>query len=106
MLNNINMKISQRHDALSNFEKSNPRLIDGELVACELSDGTIRFKLGNGTASFNELEFVDEIQISSRRATIGTDSYASLAGSLAFGTHVSALCGLSHAGGYRALANH
>lgn len=106
MSNNINTKISQRHDALSNFENINPSLIDGELIACELSDGSVRFKLGNGTARFNELKFVDEIQISSQRATIGTDSYAPLAGSLAFGTHVSALCGLSHAGGYRALANH
>lgn len=56
----INARIRQKKDTASNWANSNPVLLNGELIAVETSDGAIRFKIGDGIKTFNQLPYTDE----------------------------------------------
>lgn len=53
----INARQNNKKDTLANWLKTNPILINGELVFVELEDGTIKHKVGNGIAKFSELPY-------------------------------------------------
>lgn len=55
-----NTRIQQKADTQSNFESANPVLLENELVIVFMTDGSIKFKVGDGTSSFNDLEYTDK----------------------------------------------
>ncbi len=52
-------RIKNKKDSSANFTKSNPVLIDGEIIAVTTDNGT-RLKVGDGTKTYTELPFIDE----------------------------------------------
>lgn len=56
----FNSRVQQKGDTQSNFETNNPILLENELVVVKMTDGTIKFKIGNGTSNFNDLEYTDK----------------------------------------------
>lgn len=55
-----NTRIQQKADTQSNFESANPVLLENELVIVFMTDGSIKFKVGNGISTFNQLEYTDK----------------------------------------------
>ena len=51
-------RIQQKIDTQINFETQNPILLNGELAIVKMTDGSIKFKIGNGTLNFNSLDYV------------------------------------------------
>ena len=66
----INARQNNKKDTLANWLKTNPILINGELVFVELEDGTIKHKVGNGTAKFSELPYESDYDNKANNATI------------------------------------
>ena len=60
MLKEFNGRIRWRQDTQTNWETYNPTLLDGELVIVKVSEKEIRFKIGDGSRSYNNLPFQDE----------------------------------------------
>lgn len=91
-------RIKQRSDTLQNWTTNNPILLSGELAVVDC--GTqIRFKIGDGVKTFNDLKFTDEDQLSTiaiyaHNISQGTSNSASPFG-LAAGYHVSATANYS-----------
>lgn len=52
-------RIQQKGDTQANFESNNPILLENELVIVKMTDGSIKFKVGDGTSHFNSLEYTD-----------------------------------------------
>lgn len=50
------VKIILRHDSESNWIQYNPVLHEGELVYSYYEDGTLIFKLGNGSSHYSDLD--------------------------------------------------
>lgn len=57
MTNHIRVPYEKKR--IEDWSQFNPVLLDGEPVAVEMADGEIRFKVGNGTNTFNELPYID-----------------------------------------------
>lgn len=57
---NLNLRVKLKKDTASNWQQSDPVLLDGELIIVTTAAGDTRFKVGNGTAKFSQLPFVDE----------------------------------------------
>lgn len=53
-------RIQQKSDTQANFESNNPILLANELVIVKMTDGSIKFKVGDGTSHFNSLEYTDK----------------------------------------------
>ena len=56
----IRARIAYRRDTTENWEKNNPRLLNGELGIEYTLDGDIRMKVGNGKNRWNNLKYVNE----------------------------------------------
>lgn len=56
----FNVRIKNKRDVESNWRANNPILLNGELCVVDMSDGTVRYKLGDGVNDFSSLPFVDE----------------------------------------------
>lgn len=41
------------------WERENPTLLNGELVAAEMNDGSIKLKIGDGKTSYRSLSFIN-----------------------------------------------
>ena len=52
-------RIKQRFDVLSNWLRDDIVLLDGELAIVDCGVQT-RFKIGDGTSRFSQLQFVDQ----------------------------------------------
>lgn len=57
----MNVRVSGKRDTLANWTNNNPVLLSGEVVQVIMTDGTLRHKTGNGTNTFNQLPYDDEI---------------------------------------------
>lgn len=56
-----------RRDTDANWKAVNPVLADGEQIAIKMTDGSIRYKIGNGSSDYNSLKyFVDQNYIDSK----------------------------------------
>ncbi len=56
----FNSRIQWKKDTSSNWTKSNPVLLNGEIAIVVTNTGETRFKVGDGTSSFTALPFQDE----------------------------------------------
>lgn len=54
-------RIQNRKDTAANWESKDPVLLDGEIIVVETSAGEIRHKTGDGTKSYSQLPFDDEV---------------------------------------------
>ena len=57
----INTRIKQKRDSESNWQSKNPKLLYGEIVLVDMSDGELRAKIGDGIKTYNQLPFSDAI---------------------------------------------
>lgn len=57
----LNTRIQQKRDTSSKWTLVNPILKNGEIAIVDTDSGEIRIKIGNGTAKYTELPFVDEV---------------------------------------------
>ena len=57
----MNVRVSGKRDTLANWTTNNPVLLSGEVVQVIMTDGTLRHKTGNGTNTFTQLPYDDEI---------------------------------------------
>lgn len=112
-MNVVNTRISQRYDTLQNWTQRNPTLLEGEL-AVVATDNQTRFKIGDGQHTFNELNFIDQLKLTTVSAfanilsvnnaaigfqnSVGTHSLAAGTDTSANGQHAIAL-------GYKAAAS-
>lgn len=56
----INSRIKHKRDSSSNFELNNPTLLNGEVAIVDREEeNEIRFKIGDGISTYNNLEFVN-----------------------------------------------
>lgn len=109
-MNVVNTRIQQRYDTLQNWQQRNPVLLDGEL-AVVATDNQTRFKIGDGEHAFNDLNFIDQLKLttvsayanvlSSNMAAIGFENIVGTH-SLAAGTNTSAATQHAVALGYKA----
>lgn len=53
-------RIQQKSDTQVNFETNNPVLLQNELVIVKMTDGSIKFKIGDGVSHFNSLQYTDK----------------------------------------------
>ena len=101
----ISSRIKQRHDTQSNWETNNIVLLNGELAVVDCGN-QIRFKIGNGISSFNQLKYVDQNQLCTDWLTARAISQGTYAKSVPFGLAAGAfLCAnanYSQALGYNA----
>lgn len=64
-----------RRDTDANWKAVNPVLADGEQIAIKMTDGSIRYKIGNGSSDYNSLKyFVDQNYIDSKETICDTNS--------------------------------
>lgn len=56
----LNTRVRNKRDTASNWTANNPILLDGEIILVDTSDGTLRFKVGDGVKTFTQLPFTDE----------------------------------------------
>lgn len=53
-------RVCSKRDTEENWERSNPILLDGEIIIVDTTGGKIRTKIGDGQSKYNELPFNDE----------------------------------------------
>lgn len=53
-------RIQQKSDTQVNFESNNPILLANELVIVKMTDGSTKFKIGDGVSPFNSLQYTDK----------------------------------------------
>lgn len=64
-----------RRDTDANWKAVNPVLADGEQIAVKMTDGSIRYKIGNGSSDYNSLKyFVDQNYIDSKETICDSNS--------------------------------
>lgn len=64
-----------RRDTDANWKAVNPVLADGEQIAVKMTDGSIRYKIGNGSSDYNSLKyFVDQNYIDSKETICDMNS--------------------------------
>lgn len=56
----LQARICNKRDTETNWEQSNPILLNGEIIIVYTVDGQIRTKTGDGQKRYNELPFNDE----------------------------------------------
>lgn len=61
--NTMNVRVLGKRDTLANWTNNNPVLLSGEVVQVIMTDGTLRHKTGNGTSTFSQLPYDDEIAV-------------------------------------------
>lgn len=59
MANQINTRIQQKIDTESKWLQTNPVLLQGELIFVIKEDTSIGWKIGDGTAHYSELDFLN-----------------------------------------------
>ena len=92
----ISSRIKQRYDTQSNWEANNIVLLNGEFAIVDCGN-QIRFKVGNGISSFNQLKYVDKNQLCTDWLTVHAISQGTYAKSVPFGLAAGAyLCANAH----------
>ena len=61
MANKIfNTRVKNKRDTEANWKSKNPVLLDGEIIIVTTTSGDIRFKVGDGKKTYNQLPFQDQ----------------------------------------------
>lgn len=56
-------RICNKRDTETNWIRSNPILLNGEIVIVDTDNGKIRMKIGDGEQKYNALPFNDDIKV-------------------------------------------
>lgn len=75
-------RIRNKRDTASNWETNNPVLLDGELIVVDTNAGGIRFKIGDGTKTYTQLPFQDEVVYNALSGKADTKDLGILEGSI------------------------
>lgn len=81
MSNTINTRIKLKRDTSANWTTNNPVLLNGEQILVDTADGELRVKVGDGTKTYTQLPFTDEVLrslINEKANTEHIHSYADL----------------------------
>lgn len=57
----FNARIKNKRDTSANWTSRDPVLLDGEIIVVDTANGETRFKVGDGTKTYSQLPFSDEI---------------------------------------------
>ena len=57
----INARIRHRRDTSVNWTSANPVILAGEIIFVDTADGETRKKIGDGTKTYLQLPFMDEV---------------------------------------------
>lgn len=76
-------RVKTKRDTSANWTEKNPVLLNGELIIVDTASGETRFKIGDGTKTYTQLPFQDEIirNIIDQRATLDAGVYTATASS-------------------------
>lgn len=55
----LNTRIKLKRDTAANWEQFTTPLLDGEIAVVDIDNGNTRIKIGDGTATYNQLDFSD-----------------------------------------------
>lgn len=60
-MSNFNARIKLKRDTAVNWTVNNPVLLNGEIILVDTDNGQLRAKIGDGSKTYNQLPFTDEI---------------------------------------------
>lgn len=60
-MSNFNTRIKLKRDTAVNWTVNNPVLLNGEIILIDTDSGELRAKVGDGTKTYTQLPFTDEI---------------------------------------------
>ena len=60
-MSNFNARIKLKRDTAVNWTVNNPVLLNGEIILIDTDGGELRAKVGDGTKTYTQLPFTDEI---------------------------------------------
>lgn len=67
----LNSRIQNKYDTEQNWNTNNPVLLNGELIIVSKEDGTVGFKVGDGTKKYSELSWaVESVDLSNLQKEI------------------------------------
>ena len=61
MSTTLNTRVQSKRDTSANWTQNNPVLLDGEVIVVDTNSGDVRFKIGDGSSTYTQLPFQDEI---------------------------------------------
>lgn len=54
-------RIQNKRDTSANWTKNNPIILNGEIILVDTAEGELRVKIGDGTKTYKQLPFSDEV---------------------------------------------
>lgn len=54
-------RIQNKRDTSANWTKNNPVILNGEIILVDTAEGELRAKIGDGTKTYKQLPFSDEV---------------------------------------------
>lgn len=54
-------RIQNKRDTSANWTKNNPIILNGEIILVDTAEGELRAKIGDGTKTYKQLPFSDEV---------------------------------------------
>lgn len=54
-------RIQNKRDTSANWTKNNPVILNGEIILVDTAEGELRTKIGDGTKTYTQLPFSDEV---------------------------------------------
>ena len=54
-------RIQNKRDTSANWTKNNPVILNGEIILVDTAEGELRAKIGDGTKTYTQLPFSDEV---------------------------------------------
>ena len=54
-------RIQNKRDTSANWTKNNPVILNGEIILVDTAEGELRVKIGDGTKTYTQLPFSDEV---------------------------------------------
>lgn len=54
-------RVQNKRDTSVNWTKNNPVILNGEIILVDTAEGELRAKIGDGTKTYTQLPFSDEV---------------------------------------------
>lgn len=54
-------RVQNKRDTSANWTKNNPVILNGEIILVDTAEGELRAKIGDGTKTYTQLPFSDEV---------------------------------------------
>lgn len=79
----FNIRLRNKRDTEANWEKKDPLILDGEIIAVTTASGETRVKIGDGAKNYTQLPFLDEVLKNeiNNKAAIDAGVYTAVASS-------------------------